>query len=344
MAKIVNINDLKTGMILDKDVIDINTGTILISKGKALTRNFINKLQDSKLELIYIEDNKSSKDLINQEFVKSYSKIEEKLDNVFHSASQGEKIDGKNLTDEMTLLVNDVIEITNISTQMKLLKKRDDYTFRHSLGVSILAISLGKWLGYNKEDILELSITGLLHDIGKIKIPDEIMNKPGKLTLAECDIMKKHSLYGYEILLETDDFSDNVLKGVLQHHEKVNGTGYPSGLKNDEIHEYAKVIAVCDIYHALTSDRVYKYKDSPFNAADHLREQSFLSLDPEIVSVFLKNMSKFYVGNKVLLSDGSIGIIVYIYPQNTTKPIVRVDDRFIDFLEESKLEILDIVI
>lgn len=111
-----------------------------------------------------------------------------------------------------------------------------------------MAIALGKWLGYSEESILELSIVGLLHDIGKLKIPEEIVNKPGKLTSDEFGLMKSHSFYSYEILLETGDFNEDILLGVLQHHEKVNGTGYPNGLKGEDIHKYAKIIAVCDIY------------------------------------------------------------------------------------------------
>lgn len=344
MAKLVDINELEVGMILKKDVVDGNTGIILIPKGKALTRAFITRLKSNESNIIYIEDEETPTNLINQEFVREYAKIEDQLDDVFNVVERGEKIDAEGLKNDMKLFVNEIIEITNISSQMNLLKERDDYTFRHSLGVSILAITLGKWLGYSKEQVLELSITGLLHDIGKLRVSRKIVNKPGRLTVDECELMKRHSIYGYEILMETGDFSEDVLQGVLQHHEKINGTGYPYGLKGDSIHEYAKVIAVCDIYHALTSDRVYKYKDSPFNAADYLREQSFESLDPKIVNVFLENMSKFYVGNKVLLSDGSIGIIVYIYPQNTTKPIVKIEDKFVNFLEEQELEILDVLV
>lgn len=344
MGKLVNINELKIGMVLERDVINRKTGAILIPKGKALTRSFINKLYNNNLYMVYIEENEIPRSLVNQNFVKEYSKVEKKLDNVFDLVKQGEKIDVKDLSSYMVSFVKEVIEISNISTQMKLLKERDDYTFKHSLGVSVLAVTLGKWLGYSEESILELSIIGLLHDIGKLKIPEEIVNKPGKLTPEEFELMKRHSLYSYEILLETGDFNEDILLGVLQHHEKINGTGYPDGLKGEEIHEYAKIIAVCDIYSALTSDRLYKYKDSPFNVADYLREESFQSLDPNIVSVFLTNISKLYVGNKVLLSDGTIGTIVYLHPQNNTKPIVKVDDKFIDFLKEDKLEILDIVI
>lgn len=177
-----------------------------------------------------------------------------------------------------------------------------------------------------------------------MKVPDNIVKKPGKLTTEEYKEMKRHSVYSYEILLKTNRFSEDILLGILQHHEKINGTGYPYGISGNRIHEYAKIIAICDIYHALTSNRVYKDKDSPLSAADYLRHEGFDSLDPNITQIFLKNISRFYVGNKVLLSDGSVGIIIYIHPQNETKPIVKVNNRYIDFLQPQEVEILDIII
>lgn len=344
MGKLVNIDDLKIGMILERDVVDRRTGAVLVSKNRAVTRGLINKLCNNNIHIVSIKEDKIPENLINHNFMQEYSNIENKLDNIFDTIKKEDKLDVKELSNEMDSFVKEIIKTRNISAQMKLLKERDDYTFNHSLGVSILAITLGKWLGYDEKSILELSITGLLHDIGKLRIPEEIINKPSKLTQDEFELMKKHSLYGYEMVMESGGFSQDILLGVLQHHEKVNGTGYPEGLKGGDIHEYAKIIAVCDIYHALTSDRAYKYKDSPFDVADYLRKESFQSLDPNIVGVFLKNISKFYVGNRVLLSDGSIGTIIYIHPQNTTKPIVKVDDKYIDFLVEDKLEILDIII
>lgn len=344
MGKIINVHGLKVGMILAKDVVDKNTGVVLISKNIALTRTLINNLIKSGVHIVKVKDEKIQENLINQNFMESYSNVEKSLDNIFHVAKEEGRIDTEGLIDELKLFVNEVIEVKNISTQMELLKTKDDYTFDHSLGVSVLAVALGKWLGYSKDNIVELSIVGLLHDIGKLKVPEEIVNKPGKLSEEEFKIMKKHSEYSYEMILETGEFNEDILLGVLQHHEKLNGTGYPNGLKKEDIHEYAKIIAVCDIYHALTSDRVYKYRDSPLNVADYIRKESFESLDPEIVGVFLKNMSKFYVGAKVLLSNGSIGNIIYIHPQNKTKPIVKVGEEFIDFLNEDTLEIVDVII
>lgn len=331
-------------MILDEDVIDEKTGLVLITKNTAITKNFIEKLSNYRIQNVFIKEKVTQEDLRNDRFTNEYSRMETNLETIFHQVKEEGEIKSEEIMDNIKDFVNEVASERDILTQMRLLRKKDDYTFNHCLGVSILSVTLGKWLGYREDKLLELAIAGLFHDIGKLKIADEIVKKPGRLTKDECNEMKQHSYYGYEILKKLNKFSDDILQGVLQHHEKNDGSGYPNGLTGDEIHEYAKIISVCDIYHALTSDRVYKDKDSPLRTADYLRKESFRSLDPYITQVFLKNISKFYVGNKVLMSDGSTGIIIYVHPQDKTRPIVKVEDKFIDFLEERDLEILDIII
>lgn len=331
-------------MTLDKDVVHEQTGTILIPEGTSLTRPFINRLDSYGIDTVFIREEIIPDELYNKEFIAEYSLVENRLESIFEEVQTGKDIETCEIIDEIHGFVNQVALERDILTQMRLLRKKDDYTFNHSIGVSILAITLGKWLDYPEEKLRELAITGMFHDIGKLKIPDSIVKKPGRLTVEECREMKKHSYYSYEILAATNKFSPDILQGALQHHEKCNGSGYPHGLSGDKIHPYAKIISICDIYHALTSNRVYKDKDSPFKTADYLRKESFGALDPHITHVFLKNISKFYVGNKVLISDGSTGNIVYIHPQDETRPIVKIGDKFVDFMEKQDVEILDVII
>ena len=341
---LIKVEKLDIGMILDKDVIDINTGAVLISKDTTMTRALIEKLTINEIQEVAIKQVVIPEGIRNVDLTESYSKVEKSLDNIFEEVEKGQKLESEKIINDMKDFVDEISTERDILTQMRLLKKKDDYTFNHSLGVSVLAITLGKWLNYPKDKILDLSIAGLFHDIGKLRVPEEIVKKPGKLNDEEYELMKKHSYYSYEMLRETNKFNNNILLGVLQHHEKINGTGYPNGVTGDKIHEYAKIIAVCDIYHAFTSKKVYKDKDSPLKVADYLRKESFTSLDPHITQVFLKNISKFYVGNKVLLSDGKTGTIVYIHPQDETKPIVQVGEEFFDFQKEQDIEVLDIII
>lgn len=344
MKKLVSVQDLEMGMILDEDIIEEQTGVILIARNMAITKQFIQNLISKEIDKVSIRKEEIPKEKYNQPLVDNYSKVGEKLDNLFIKVKNGRKVAASGIVNDMKGFVREIVGERDILTQMRLLKKKDDYTFNHSLGVSILAASLGKWLNYSLEEIEDLAIAGLFHDIGKLRISDNIINKSGNLTEEEFEIMKKHSFYSFEMLSAGGKFNDDILLGVLQHHEKMNATGYPNGVSGDRIHRYARIISICDIYHALTSRRVYRDRESPLKVADYIRSESFSTLDPYITQVFLKNISKFYVGNKVVLNTGEIGIIVYIHPQDKTKPIVQVANKFIDLLRNHDIEVADIII
>lgn len=341
MDNIKNVKDLSCGMILDDNIINYKTGVVLVGKDTAITEQLIQKIINHGIDEVKIKKNPA---IQNYKLVNSYNKLERKLDSLFSDIRNIDSIIIDDVLYEMNNFAQVVSEERNILTQMRLLNQKDDYTFNHSLSVSILAISFGKWLNFSKEEIFELSLVGLFHDLGKLEIPDSIINKPAKLETEEFEIMKEHSMHSYYILLETGKFSKNVLMGVLHHHERRNGTGYPHSLVEGEIHEYAKIVSICDVYHALTSKRVYKDKKSPLKVAEYIRKESFSSLDPYLTHIFLDNISMFYVGNEVLLSNGEIGIIIYVHPQDKTKPIVKIGEDFINFLIPQEIEIVDIIL
>lgn len=341
---LVDVSNLKPGMVVNKDVENLKTGVILVKGGTVLNRRLILLIRNMGIrkietldEEIFLEDHPEERLIINYEI------LSDKTEKIFNDIKFGKKILISEISEEMDMLINELIKNNNVLGRLRELEERDDYTFNHSLNVCMLSTMIGKWLGYSKVELKQLSMSGLFHDIGKLKISDDIINKPGKLTEEEFEIIKKHPIYGYDYIKETIGISNNVALGVLQHHEREDGKGYPYGLKKDKIHEFAKIIAVCDIYDAMTSDRVYRKKQSPFIVAEHLGEECFKNLDPKITRVFLDNISKFYVGNIVRLSNGDIGEIVYIHPQASTKPIVKVKNRFIDFLNEQDIKIIDII-
>lgn len=344
MSNLISANELEMGMILQNDVIDQNTGVVLVAKNMGMTKKLIEKLINHGVDEVYIKEEEIPIEKYNEPLIEKYINIEKKLDNIFNEIKYGKALEAQGLVDEMKSFIHEVTKERDILTQMRLLKKRDDYTFNHSLGVSTLAASMGKWLNYSENEIEELAIAGLFHDIGKLKISEEIINKPCDLTKGEFEVIKKHSKYSGEMLQESGEFKEDIILGVLQHHEKIDGSGYPEGIKGDKIHKYAKIISICDIYHALTSRRIYKDKENPLRVAEYIRSESFTKLDPHMTSVFLKNISKCYVGNKVVLNTGEIGEIIYIYPQDDTKPIVQVGDKFVDILKDSDIEVVDIII
>lgn len=160
-----------------------------------------------------------------------------------------------NIANELT---DSILKDDAVAVDLGMLKVSDEYTFSHSVDVAALSIMIGKTMNLSEEKIRELGIAGLLHDVGKAKIPAEVLNKPGKLDDSEFALMKQHTLFGIQILKAKKTFSEAILMGVLQHHEKLNGKGYPQGVEGTSISEYARIISVADIFDAMVAKRVYK--------------------------------------------------------------------------------------
>ncbi len=190
-----------------------------------------------------------------------------------------------------------------IAIDINKLKVSDEYTFKHSVDVATMAMIIGKKFGLSKEEIHEIGIAGLLHDVGKSKIPNEILNKPARLTDEEFLMMKHHSLFGYNILTETGSFSKAVLSGVLQHHEKMNGKGYPMAVAGDKIHKFARIISVSDVFDALVTERPYKKAFTLRDAVEMIMAMTE-DLDIDAMQSFLGSVILYPVDSFVKLSNG----------------------------------------
>lgn len=343
MSNLIKLEELDMGMILAEDVVDTETGVVLIGKNMGVSKELINKLENHKISHIKIKEENIPEEYINQGLMDSYKSLKDELELVFKSIGNQEEVSQDQIRYMLKSFIEETYKEKDILTQMRLMKTRTYNLLTHSLGVSILSISLGKWLGYSKEEIVDLGIAGLFHDIGKLFISDHLMEKQGGLTKEEKIIMRKHPFKASEVLMKSG-FNHDIIMGVLQHHEKMDGSGYPNGVSGDRIHKYARVIALANNYHYLTSRKIYHDKGSPLSVADYIRSLGFSSLDPEISQVFLRNISTFYVGNKVVLNTGEIGTIIYLHPQDKTRPIVKIGDEYIDFSIEKNRVIEDIII
>jgi HD-GYP domain-containing protein (c-di-GMP phosphodiesterase class II) len=211
---------------------------------------------------------------------------------------------------------NDAIAI-DIST----LKTSDEYTFKHSVDVATIGMVLGKSMGLSQNEIYEIGVTGLLHDVGKTRVPIEILNKPGRLDDAEFEIMKQHSVYGYRIIKERNDYNDAIALGVLQHHEKMNGRGYPLGADAGKICPYAKILTVADIYDALVTERPYKSAFSQRDAVEMIMSMTS-ELDMTAMKAFLESMILYPVDSYVELSNGETARVVKNNPHYILRPTV----------------------
>jgi putative nucleotidyltransferase with HDIG domain len=224
----------------------------------------------------------------------------------------------ENVSDE---LMKAIFDNDAVAIDIGNLKVSDEYTFKHSVDVATMAMIIGKKYGLNKQEIREIGLSGLLHDVGKSKIPLEVLNKPARLTDEEFALMKQHSLFGFQILKDRHQFSDGVMMGVLQHHEKLNGKGYPMGVTAEKIHKYAKIISVADVYDALVTERPYKSGFPKSDAVEMIMAMTG-ELDIEAMQSFLETIILYPVDSVVLLSNGEKAKVVENNKENAMRPKV----------------------
>lgn len=203
---------------------------------------------------------------------------------------------------------------------------KEDYIFYHSIAVGITSSFIARKLNFEKKEWMQIGLAGFLSDCGMAKIHPDIVFKEGLLSSEELAQIKKHPTYSYRLVENIPSLSAQVKLAILQHHERMDGSGYPLGLTGDKIHKYARIIAISDMYHAMTSERLYKEKQSPFKVIEEIEQDQFSKLDPEIVRSFIRNLANFSIGTKVRLSNKKNAEIVFIDPNKPTRPMVRFQD------------------
>lgn len=323
----VPLNLLQTGMICGKKIIG-RSGQLLLNQGTVLQRSYINRVRDLGLPGIYIQDELSD-DIVVEDIVPAElrSHSVQVIKNLFtgitlHGPGAGDGFRQiGSLVDDM---LNAIMEHQDIHLNMLNLKIFDDYTYFHCVNVGVMSMLLGTHLGLKRDELKRLGVSAILHDIGKVFVPKEILNKPGRLTEDEYNIIKTHSGEGYKYLCGRVELQPDVLKGVIDHHEKMNGTGYPSGKKEESISKFGKILSVVDVFDALTSDRPYRKALPSAEAIEYLAGGSGSDFDAEIVRVFLRCVVPYPPGITVQLSNQCRGIIVKNYAQACLRPVVRV--------------------
>jgi HD-GYP domain-containing protein (c-di-GMP phosphodiesterase class II) len=337
----IKVNSLKPGVTLGKDLLSYDS-TLLLPKGTVITKEHLDSLHMRNIEDVFIMDNLTVAKS-GRLFEDVYSDSLAVVRSFMLGAKLGKPLEFDEIENISDLLLEQVFEANDLFRQMRLMKEKDDYLFTHSVNVALLCILMGRWLKCEKETLKELGQAGLLHDIGKIFIDDSILNKPDKLTDAEYKEIKKHTLHGYNFLIQYKWISTNIANAALMHHERADGSGYPMGTKGYSKNLCVSVVAVADVYDAVTSDRVYSDKRSPYTAAEILWQDSFGKLNPEISKVFYDKITNFYVGNEVLLSNNKKGIVIYVDPSQPTRPIVMSGDNFYNLATDRSITVLEII-
>lgn len=324
--KFVSADELHNGMKVGKAVVD-GRGRTLLEDGVVLDDFMIDALPKMGVFGVYIKEDAEvpEETFISAKAAEMIKKLEvpdrtkvKLTESVKERVAEGiqflfnntESAEFEEAADSITNeLMKAILEDDAIAVDISILKVSDEYTFKHSVDVATMAMIIAKAYGLSEKEIYEIGIAGLLHDIGKAKIPNEVLNKPDKLTNKEFELMKMHSTYGYQILKEKGNISNSVLLGVLQHHEKINGKGYPSGVASDKISLYARIISIADIYDALVTERPYKKAFSQRDAVEMIMSMTG-ELDIGAMKSFLESIILYPVGMTVQLSNGEKAKVV----------------------------------
>lgn len=325
-------------MRIDQSIVD-KAGRTLIARGTYLDDFLIDALLKRGVGGVYTSEGEDDPDEIDIpeetkekiEKLKVADPVKVKLsESVKERVSEGiqylyQNTESENFTDATNNIANDlmtaVLDNDAIAVDISTLKVSDEYTFKHSVDVATMAMVIARKHGLSEKEIYEIGVTGLLHDVGKSKIPNEVLNKPGKLDDDEFALMKQHTLLGYGILKDKDDINNEIRQGVLQHHEKINGKGYPLGLADEKIHEYARILSVADIYDALVTKRPYKNPFSQRDAVEMIMSMT-TELDIHVMRSFLESVILYPVGCTVKLSNGESAKVVENNPECILRPKV----------------------
>ncbi len=323
MRKIL-VDKVNEGMVLARTLYSYD-GNILLNAGIILKNSYINKFKDLGIREIYVED-EISKDIVLKDVISEETRFEARINikNAMDSIRYGNSLDVKPVRNSVCKMIDELMDVKDTMVNLQDLKSNDQYTFSHSVNVCVLSLITGISLKYDEDKLRELGIGAMLHDIGKIRIPAEILNKPDSLTEEEFNIIKKHTSYGYEMLKKSRELSTYASYIALTHHERYDGEGYPLGLRGEEIHEFARIVSVADAYDAMTSDRVYKKRININEAVEYLVGMGDHQFDYNIVRCFIEHITIYPPGTCVLLNEGEKAIVVDVNKRYPNRPIIRV--------------------
>ncbi|MDB5053309.1 MAG: phosphohydrolase [Bacilli bacterium] len=306
---------------------------MLLAQNSILNDHHLDLLHQHGIDL-WREDTQLVTEFITEAAVSEVQLIYEKV----HNGS--EELSKKVIQDKVMPKIQELCFNINLSNVILELSKKDNYTFRHCIGVAVISFLIGKWLGLKDVELNDITIAGLMHDLGKTKIPDSILNKAGRLNADEYAEMKLHTHLGYEMIRNLPDMTEQQALVALQHHEREDGSGYPFGVSSDMITHFSKIVAVADVFHTMISERVYKKPVPLYQVFQEIYKNSYGLFDPSIVHSFITNMMNRLVGDHVILTDGQVARIVMLHPDDLINPLVEAQGQFYD-LRHSEHKILD---
>ena len=300
-------------------------GKVLLKAGVALTESYIAKLKNLGVYYLYIEDERLGDiDWDNEVFTRLKGEAINNISKIYKKVSVKGSIEVNETYRTIEGLIDYILENEEVAVNLLEIKTHDNYTFMHSIDTGILASFLGRNYGLAKEHMINLAMAGILHDVGKLKISPELLNKTTDLSDEERQELMKHPLYAEEILKNCYLLPQAVITAVKQLHEREDGYGYPFGLKGKGISKLAKIISICDVYDAVSSDRSYRKKFTPSDAYELVLAGSRQIFDEEIVGVFKNTFSVYPLGTCIKLSNGTEGYVIKQNKGFPDRPVIRV--------------------
>lgn len=344
--KRIPTSELIPGMITAEDIYNYHYQLIL-PRGIVLNDKTITKLAFYSIISVRVEDQPIQTELDSDsyclsyaerirkssEFIKFKKEFEDDVD-AFRSTindvvEKGSPLNVDKLMNHTVNVMHLASTTPNLFDMLHSMRIYDDATYVHSMNVALICNVFARWLRMSEEEIKKATVSGLLHDIGKLKMPEEILKKPDKLTNQEYSVIKRHPQEGYRIL-QNSTLDEEIRNAVLMHHERCDGTGYPLSLSSNQIGVYAKMVSIADVYDAMTSARVYRDALCPFKAISIFEQEGLQKYDPHYIITFLENVVNTYLLNDVRLNNGLRGTIVYINKDKLSSPTIKTEHGFID--------------
>jgi HD-GYP domain-containing protein (c-di-GMP phosphodiesterase class II) len=328
MDKHDSLHHQYVGMRLNKNLYS-PIGTLIVPSGSILTSKEVELLLQQKILLRDEDvDDVSISHLVDTAILE--------VKDIFHIARSADQIPFGAIREKIIPIVKLMSNHPDFTHILTHLMRHEEYVYQHSVGVALLSKIIGVTCGYKDNQLIDLITSGFLHDIGKSKIPSDILNKPGRLTKEEYECIQKHTTYGYDLIRQSPGFAEQHAIVALQHHEREDGSGYPLGLKGTEISPNSKIVAVADVFHAMISKRVYKDSVPFYQVLREMSQFAYGALEPGITLRFMKRIMDLLIGNSVLLSNGQEGKIIMVSAHDPVNPLIEVNGTYIDLsLEKS---------
>lgn len=330
--RLIAVQQSQPGMILARNIYN-ESGLVLLGAGVELTNGLIRRLSETGVDFIYIADPRTE-DVVVPELLDDETRIKslEVIRSTFKSLMDeqhrkrfmGHKELGKKFRQVTTIIMDDLARHPDALIMLSHMQAVDNYLYSHSLNVCIYATMLGMTQGLSVDELHQLSLGALLHDIGKTSIPQAILQKPGNLTDKEMEIMQRHAEIGYYMLKDEPNISLLSAHCAFQHHERLDGSGYPRGIRGDDLHDYAKLLGIVDSYDAMTSNRIYRKALLPHQAVEILYSGAGSQFDMGLLSLFRDKVAIYPIGLPVVISTGEKGIVVDLNPKVPHRPVVRI--------------------